>query len=89
MLLGFYQYFGLYCCTRALRGVLNRVEKCWQRALRRRSQKGRRRTDWRTLNSRPLVQAAITSTGGQVGVTRDLHLTDLFWGARCGKSFCR
>ena len=35
MLLGFYQYFGLYYCTRALRGVLNRVEKCWQGALRR------------------------------------------------------
>ena len=56
MLVGFYQYFGLYYCTRALRGVLNRVERCWQRAVRRRSQKGRRRTDWRTLNSRSWFQ---------------------------------
>jgi hypothetical protein len=52
MLLGFYQYFGLYYCTRALRGVLNRVETCWQGALQRRSQNASRRTDWSTLNSR-------------------------------------
>jgi RNA-directed DNA polymerase len=53
MLLGFYQYFGLYYCTRALRGVLDRVQKCWWWALRRRSQKASRRCDWPTLNRRP------------------------------------
>jgi group II intron reverse transcriptase/maturase len=52
MLLGLYQYFGLYYCTDALNGVWFRVQKCWWWALRRRSQKAKRRCDWQTLNSR-------------------------------------
>jgi hypothetical protein len=45
MLLGFDLYFGVCYCTRALRGVLDRVENCWQRALPWRSQNGPRHTD--------------------------------------------
>jgi hypothetical protein len=56
MLNGYYQYFGLYFCTDALRGVLRRVQRAWHRALRRRSQKAKRRTDWVTVASKPWFQ---------------------------------
>src|SRR6266571_906267 len=53
MLNGHYQYFGLRMCTAALSGVRWRVQKVWWRALRRRSQKAKRRCDWETLNKQP------------------------------------
>ena len=56
MLLGLYQYFGLYYCTAALSGVWFRVQRCWWWALQRRSQKAKRRGDWHTLQSRPWFQ---------------------------------
>ena len=56
MLNGHYQYFGLRMCTAALSGVRWRVQKVWWRALRRRSQKAKRRCDWATLNQQPWFQ---------------------------------
>ena len=56
MLNGYYQYFGLYFCTDALSGVLRRVREVWHRALQRRSQKARRRTDWATVAAKPWFQ---------------------------------
>ena len=53
MLLGLYQYFGLHYCTDALSGVWFRVQRCWSWALRRRSQKAKRRSDWQTLHRQP------------------------------------
>jgi len=53
MLNGHYQYFGLRMCTPALSGVRRRVQKVWWWALRRRSQKAKRRCDWETLNKQP------------------------------------
>ena len=52
MLLGFYQYFGLYYCTHALRGVAP-SSKMVVVALRRRGPRGTRRSDWQTLNRQP------------------------------------
>ena len=49
MLNGFYQYFGLYFCSRALNGVWWRARRAWRGALQRRSQKAKRRCDWATL----------------------------------------
>ncbi len=56
MLNGLYQYFGLYLCTDALSGVLWRIRRIWHRALQRRSQKAKRRTDWATLAAKPWFQ---------------------------------
>jgi group II intron reverse transcriptase/maturase len=56
MLNGYYQYFGLYFCTDALSGVLHRIRVVWHRALQRRSQKARRRTDWTTVAAKPWFQ---------------------------------
>jgi RNA-directed DNA polymerase len=46
---GHYQYFGLRLCSAKLGGVRQRVRWLWQRALQRRSQRGRRHTDWASL----------------------------------------
>lgn len=56
MLNGHYQYFGLYFCTKALSGVLRRVREVWRWALRRRSQKAKRRCDWASLEKQPWFQ---------------------------------
>jgi len=56
MLNGLYQYFGLYFCTDALGGVLWRVRRVWHRALQRRSQKAKRRTDWATVATKSWFQ---------------------------------
>jgi len=56
MLNGLYQYFGLYFCTDALSGVLWRVRRIWHRALQRRSQKAKRRTDWVSVAVKPWFQ---------------------------------
>ncbi len=56
MLNGHYQYFGLYFCWQALNGVWWRVRKAWRRALRRRSQKAKRRCDWATLEKQAWFQ---------------------------------
>jgi len=53
MLNGYYQYFGLRMCTPSLSGVRLRAQKVWWWALRRRSQKAKRRCDWETLNQQP------------------------------------
>jgi len=50
---GFYQYFGLRLCTTKLGAVRQRVQRLWVRALRRRSQRGRRTTDWPSLHAKP------------------------------------
>ena len=50
---GFYQYFGLRLCTTKLGAVRQRVQRLWVRALRRRSQRGRRTTDWPSLHVKP------------------------------------
>ncbi len=50
---GFYQYFGLRLCTEKLGAVRQRVQKLWQKTLRRRSQRGRRTTDWASLHAKP------------------------------------
>src|SRR6266508_5507961 len=46
---GFYQYFGLRLCSKKLGAVRQRIRKLWWRALRRRSQRARRTTDWTSL----------------------------------------
>jgi RNA-directed DNA polymerase len=56
MLNGHYQYFGLYFCWQALNGVWWRVRKAWRGALRRRSQKAKRRCDWATLEKQAWFQ---------------------------------
>lgn len=56
MLQGLYQYFGLYFCADALKGVLWRVRRIWHRALQRRSQKATRRTDWGTVAAKAWFQ---------------------------------
>jgi RNA-directed DNA polymerase len=56
MLSGYYQYFGLRMCTPSLSGVRLRVQKLWWWALRRRSEKAKRRCDWETLNQQPWFQ---------------------------------
>jgi len=50
---GFYQYFGLRLCTNKLGAVRQRIQKLWQKTLRRRSQRGRRTTDWASLHAKP------------------------------------
>jgi RNA-directed DNA polymerase len=62
---GFYQYFGLRLCTKKLGAVRQRVQKLWQKTLRRRSQRGRRTTDWSNLHAKPwfrLPQPRLTQT---------------------------
>jgi len=56
MLNGYYQYFGLYFRTNALRGVLRRVREVWHWALQRRTQKAKRRTDWAKVATKPWFQ---------------------------------
>jgi len=51
MLMGFYQYFGLYHCERKLNWVRKQVQRQWISALNRRGQ--RRRTNWTRLKDRP------------------------------------
>jgi group II intron reverse transcriptase/maturase len=53
---GYYQYFGLRLCLGRLAGVRQRVRWLWKRALGRRSQRARRRTDWATLQAVPWFQ---------------------------------
>ncbi len=53
---GFYQYFGLRLSLRKLGGVRQRVQKIWSKTLRRRSQRGRRTTDWASLHAKPWFQ---------------------------------
>jgi group II intron reverse transcriptase/maturase len=53
---GFYQYFGLRLCLRQLGGVRQRIRKLWQKTLRRRSQRGRRTTQWASLQAKPWLQ---------------------------------
>ena len=53
---GFYQFFGLRLCCTLLNGVRQRVLRLWQRALKRRSQKAKRRCDWTTLLAKPWFQ---------------------------------
>jgi RNA-directed DNA polymerase len=53
---GHYQYFGLRTCAPSLNGVRWRVQKLWWWALRRRSQKAKRRCDWPTLKKQPWFQ---------------------------------
>jgi hypothetical protein len=59
MLKGFYQYFGLRLCCTPLYGVRQRVRLCWVWALKRRSQKAKRRCDWATLIARPWFELPI------------------------------
>lgn len=62
---GFYQYFGLRLCTTKLGAVRQRVQRLWVRALRRRSQRGRRTADWPSLHAKPwfrLPQPRLTHT---------------------------
>ncbi len=53
---GFYQYFGLRLCSKKLGAVRQRIRKLWWRALRRRSQRARRTTDWTSLEAKPWFQ---------------------------------
>jgi RNA-directed DNA polymerase len=53
---GYYQYFGLRLCLARLGGVRQRVHKLWWRTLRRRSQRGRRTTQWASLYAKPWFQ---------------------------------
>ncbi|MBI4493068.1 MAG: group II intron reverse transcriptase/maturase [Chloroflexi bacterium] len=53
---GYYQYFGLRLCWRALYSVHRRVRRLWQQTLRRRSDKARRTCDWPTLDAKPWFQ---------------------------------
>jgi len=55
-LTGYFQYFGLRLCVDRLAGVRHRVRWLWKRALGRRSQRARRRTDWATLTAAPWFQ---------------------------------
>jgi hypothetical protein len=48
-LYGFYRYFGLRLCLAKLGRVRQRVQKLWWRALRRRSQRTGRTTEWAKL----------------------------------------
>jgi RNA-directed DNA polymerase len=50
---GLYQYFGLRLCTTKLGAVRQRVQRLWVKALRRRSQRARRTTDWTSLHAKP------------------------------------
>jgi RNA-directed DNA polymerase len=59
MLNGFYQYFGLQLCCTPLYGVRQRVRRTWAWALKRRSQKAKRRCDWATLCARPWFELPI------------------------------
>jgi RNA-directed DNA polymerase len=59
MLNGFYQYFGLQLCCTPLYGVRQRVRRAWAWALKRRSQKAKRRCDWATLSARPWFELPI------------------------------
>jgi RNA-directed DNA polymerase len=56
VLSGFYQYFGLRLCCTPLYGVRQRVRRAWVWALKRRSQRARRRCDWATLNAQSWFQ---------------------------------
>ncbi len=56
MLNGYYQYFGLRLCCTFLLGVRQRVRRSWVWALKRRSQKAKRRCDWATLSAQPWFQ---------------------------------
>jgi RNA-directed DNA polymerase len=53
---GFYQYFALRLSLRKLGGVRQQVQKIWSKTLRRRSQRGRRTTDWASLHAKPWFQ---------------------------------
>jgi RNA-directed DNA polymerase len=59
MLNGFYQYFGLRLCCTPLYGVRQRVRRSWAWALKRRSQKAKRRCDWATLSAQPWFQLPV------------------------------
>jgi RNA-directed DNA polymerase len=59
MLNGYYQYFGLRLCCTPLYGVRQRVRRSWAWALKRRSQKAKRRCDWATLSAQPWFQLPI------------------------------
>jgi hypothetical protein len=56
MLNGYYQYFGLRLCGTSLLGVRQRVRRIWAWALKRRSQKAKRRCDWATLSAQSWFQ---------------------------------
>jgi group II intron reverse transcriptase/maturase len=53
---GYYQYFGLRLCCTPLAGVRQRVRMIWQKALRRRSQRARKRCDWTSLAAKAWFQ---------------------------------
>jgi len=53
---GYYQYFGLRLCVPKLNGVWWRVRRDWQRALRRRSQRAKRRCDFQSLDAKSWFQ---------------------------------
>jgi RNA-directed DNA polymerase len=53
---GYYQYFGLRLCQRALHGVYQRVRRTWQWVLIRRSQKARRTCGWTILSTKSWFQ---------------------------------
>lgn len=59
MLNGFYEYFGLRLCCMPLYGVRQRARRIWVWALKRRSQRAKRRCDWATLRSQPWFQLPI------------------------------
>ncbi len=62
---GYYRYFGLRLCGKKLGGVRQRVRRLWQRSLQRRSQRGKRRCDWATLDAQAwfhLPQPRLTAT---------------------------
>jgi group II intron reverse transcriptase/maturase len=52
MLQGFYQYFGLWGCTRKLAGVRFRMYWLWRQTLRRRSDAARQTTGWLQLQAK-------------------------------------
>jgi RNA-directed DNA polymerase len=56
LLNGYYQYFGLRLCGTSLLGVRQRVRRIWAWALKRRSQKAKRRCDWATLSAQSWFQ---------------------------------
>ena len=53
---GYYQYFGLRLCSQKLSSVRLRVRWTWQRMLRTRSQRARRKCAWITLETKPWFQ---------------------------------
>jgi group II intron reverse transcriptase/maturase len=59
MLNGFYEYFGLRLCCPPLHGVRQRVRRAWVWALKRRSQRAKRRCNWASLLPLPWFQLPI------------------------------